>query len=147
MSKLDKQNKITFITMMGYWGKILRVGPIVIIVEENLKDLMAYVYRSKGVQYCHFCPKDLRGLSQAEFVASVFHELAHLKRKAFWETVGKEEAEYIAETQALIWLKKYNRKYYDQYVEQMRKEIKTPHYAKKHGFYEKAFARIKEYRS
>lgn len=145
MSKRIEQTQDAFITMMGYWSEELQVGPIVLVVDNKIKDLMAYVSKHRGIQYCYFSPKDLSSLTQAEFVATVFHELAHLKKDVFWETVGKEEAEYQAEKQALIWLKKYANRYYDEYVKLMREALKSSAYTGRHKEYQKAFERIKEY--
>lgn len=89
-----------------------------------------------NLKYLTKCPVFLR-------YAVVFHELAHVKtmrEQGHIETA--EEAEYLAESQALIWFEKYYPKYYQQYIKRVRIILKRKMFGPEH---QAAFSRIKVY--
>lgn len=77
-----------------------------------------------------------------ELLFIIFHELGHLFHRAFYDTVGRVEAEYLAETFAVRRFKKYFPKKFKKLVKRMaeHQEGNRPVY------YEKAWDRIKEYK-
>jgi len=134
-----------FIRMARYWGKVLKIGPMEIVSNPHLTRFDAYVSLRDNIQYLVFNPGALLDYEQCEFVALIFHELAHLKKTALYELGDKIMAEYTAEIQALKWLKKYFPKFYERYIILMKTRLKENPYKGKDRYYQKAFSKIKEY--
>lgn len=132
--------------LIAYWAKRLKVGPVVIVFDYTFKRWIAYVSIQRGQQFMFVNAKKLRnnGYSQAVVMGILFHEFGHLKRKAFASRYGRVKSEYMAEIQALKWLKQYLPKYAEQYRNTIRHSLQTSHYK---GYYRKAFSMIQDYKT
>lgn len=130
--------------LVPYWAKKLKVGKIYLLRDNRIwmgnyvriwDDMQLFVYNSKR----------LSKWFKWELVFSIFHELAHLKKKALLEYMDdREKIEYIAETTALKWFKEYFPKYYPKWIKGMKKRLNNPKFLKG-SVYRKAYMRIKEY--
>ena len=135
--------------LINYWAQELCLSKKVVIRRDNRIYFLAVVGINDKKYYLKFNSKKISQIQYGHFelIHLVFHELAHLKKKAIYPYISNySECEYIAEITALKWLKQYFPKYAKKHIKKMKKILQTRNYFKYPQYY-KAFSQIKEYQS
>jgi len=148
-----KQYKLFITDFINYWSKRLKIGKI--YIKEN--NEMWYLFNTRrytsGNYWLHINYKVLLKdhYTKNELIFILFHELGHYKYDNFHNSYPKEYgaimSEYIAESRAWKWTKKYYPKVYKKFKNTRAKLwIKsTLKYPKRYSFYFLAFSQIPEY--
>jgi len=134
------------IDIITSWSKKFKLSPLYIVFDNKESYFIAYVWKYKGRRYISVNVRTMLKLkyTPSQVMRVIFHELGHLKHNAFGDKEGKVKAEFIAETQMLVWMKKYLPNSYKEVVYNQKRQLKKGVYK---GYYKKAFSQIPEYQS
>ena len=132
-----------------YWRKRLHIKPIDVTQDNNMWAWMcvgSYIGDNSKF-YLHYnarkISRDNKPMSKNYLRYVIFHELAHLKKKAFRSILGKLLAEYIAEYWAVKWSRKYlPQKDFIAIIKEMKEVLNDKECYKKRPYYRKAFSKV-----
>lgn len=128
----------------NYWSKVFDVEFIEITANKD-KDSCFWVGRYKYTYKYFYLDYVIKNVIEAystydEILFVIFHEIGHVFHRAFHSSVGKVEAEYLAE---LFAVKQY-KKYFPEKWEKVR-QLQIKKLPRMKPVYQKAFKRIKDY--
>lgn len=128
-----------------YWSKRLGI-PEIEIWQYSRMWCSANVNIHYNKYYLGYNRKSLADLNKRTIYHILFHELGHLKYRATYKYCGKHYAEYIAETSAFKWMKKYYPEMYYKNLKDLKSFIAAMTlYKEEKQYYSQTFMNIKEY--
>jgi len=134
-----------------YWRKRFHIKPIDVSQDNTMwawGSVGRYAWDNSRF-YLQYNAKNMskdKNLTKNDLMRLIFHELGHLKNKAFSSEMGSINAEYIAEIQCLKWMKKYlSKHFYNLHISRQQKNLKNLQWYKNKTRYRRAWKKIKEY--